>query len=102
MVGHTGVIPAVVDGGRDDRPLPRPRRRAASRELGGVCLITADHGNAEQLLEPRRRLAAHRPHDEPGAADRDRRRSELRDGGELADLAPTVLCTARGGAAACR
>jgi 2,3-bisphosphoglycerate-independent phosphoglycerate mutase len=60
-------------------------------ELGGVCLITADHGNAEKLLEgdgvsPH---TAHTTNPVPlvvtasGAA--------LRDGGELADLSPTVL-----------
>ena len=39
-------------GGRSRRRrVPRPRRRAR-RTLGGVCLVTADHGNAEQMLEP--------------------------------------------------
>ena len=36
----------------------------------GVCLVIADHGNAEQLLEARRRQPAHGAHDEPGAARR--------------------------------
>jgi 2,3-bisphosphoglycerate-independent phosphoglycerate mutase len=60
-------------------------------ELGGVCLVTADHGNAEKLLEddgvsPH---TAHTTNPVPlvvtgaGAA--------VRDGGEIADLAPTVL-----------
>ena len=49
MVGHTGVIPAVVARGGDDRPLPRPGRRSG-RGAGGVALMTADHGNAEQML----------------------------------------------------
>ena len=37
MVGHTGVIPAAVEAvhGRD-----------------GVCIVTADHGNADHMLEP--------------------------------------------------
>jgi 2,3-bisphosphoglycerate-independent phosphoglycerate mutase len=90
MVGHTGVIPAVVDAVEEaDRCLGRVVDRVT--ELGGVCLITADHGNAEKLLEgdgvsPH---TAHTTNPVPlvvtasGAA--------LRDGGELADLSPTVL-----------
>ena len=45
-------IPAVVAGGRDGRRLPRPGRRGGRTPRGGVCLVTADHGNAEQMLEP--------------------------------------------------
>ena len=51
MVGHTGVIPAAVEA--VETPTAASARvveRVAS--LGGVCLMTADHGNAEQLLEP--------------------------------------------------
>ena len=51
MVGHTGSIPAVVEGGRDRGRVPRPRRRGG-RAAGRRRLITADHGNAEQMLEP--------------------------------------------------
>src|SRR5262249_3318166 len=50
MVGHTGVIPAVVEAVETtDRCLGRVVGRVA--ELGGVCLITADHGNAEKLID---------------------------------------------------
>ena len=50
MVGHTGVIPAVVRAVETvDACLGRVV--AAVEELGGVCLVTADHGNAEQMLE---------------------------------------------------
>ena len=50
MVGHTGVIPAVVEAVEaTDRCLGRVVERV--RGLGGVCLVTADHGNAEQMLE---------------------------------------------------
>ncbi len=49
MVGHTGVIPAVVEAVEaTDRCLGRVVERV--EELGGVCLVTADHGNAEQLI----------------------------------------------------
>jgi len=50
MVGHTGVIPAVVEAVETvDTCLGRVVE--AVQEAGGVCLITADHGNAETMLE---------------------------------------------------
>jgi 2,3-bisphosphoglycerate-independent phosphoglycerate mutase len=90
MVGHTGVIPAVVTAVETtDRCLGRVVERV--RELGGVCLVTADHGNAETMLEPDG-VSPHTAHTtnpvplvvtQPGA--------RLREGGEIADLAPTIL-----------
>ena len=51
MVGHTGSIPAVVKAVETaDSCLARVV--AAVHEAGGACLITADHGNAEIMLEP--------------------------------------------------
>ena len=51
MVGHTGSIPAVVRAVEEtDRCLGRVL--ACVEEAGGVCLVTADHGNAEVMLEP--------------------------------------------------
>jgi len=50
MVGHTGVIPAVVKA-VETTDACLGRVVDAVGELGGVCLITADHGNAEKLLE---------------------------------------------------
>ena len=50
MVGHTGVIPAVVTAVETvDACLGRVVE--AVQDAGGVCLITADHGNAEKMLE---------------------------------------------------
>ncbi len=90
MVGHTGSIPAVIEAVETaDRCLGRVVERVA--ELGGVCLITADHGNAEQMFEPDgvSPHTAHTTNPVPlvltSPADR------LRVGGELADLAPTML-----------
>jgi 2,3-bisphosphoglycerate-independent phosphoglycerate mutase len=90
MVGHTGSIPAVIQACETaDRCLGRVIERV--RELGGVSIVTADHGNAERMLEDDG-VSPHTAHTtnpvplvltEPG--------SELRDDGELADLAPTVL-----------
>jgi 2,3-bisphosphoglycerate-independent phosphoglycerate mutase len=90
MVGHSGVIPAVVEAVEaTDRCLGRVVERVTA--LGGVCLVTADHGNAEQLREadgvsPH---TAHTTNPVPVVLTAAGRR--LRAGGELADLAPTCL-----------
>ena len=50
MVGHTGSIPAVVAAVEaTDRALGRVVE--CVHAAGGVCLVTADHGNAEVMLE---------------------------------------------------
>jgi 2,3-bisphosphoglycerate-independent phosphoglycerate mutase len=89
MVGHTGVIPAAVEAVETvDRCLGRVVERVT--ELGGVLLITADHGNAELMLNadgsPN---TAHTTNPVPLVITREGVR--LRDGGRLADIAPTVL-----------
>jgi 2,3-bisphosphoglycerate-independent phosphoglycerate mutase len=90
MVGHTGSIPAVVLAVETaDAALARVVERVT--ELGGVALITADHGNAEKMLTDDG-VSPHTAHTtnrvpliltQAGVT--------LADGGELADLAPTVL-----------
>ena len=89
MVGHTGVIPAVVKAVETtDACLGRVFDAVA--KAGGVCLITADHGNAEEMLaadgvSPQ---TAHTTNPvpliltAPGAT---------LHAGELADLVPTAL-----------
>ncbi len=53
--------------------------------------MTADHGNAEKLLEDDG-VSPHTAHTtNPVPLDPDARGEPLRDGGELSDLAPTVL-----------
>ena len=90
MVGHTGVIPAVVNAVETvDGCLGQVVE--ATHLLNGVCLVTADHGNAEKLLEddgisPH---TAHTTNPVPLVLTTPGRR--LRDGGELSDLAPTIL-----------
>jgi 2,3-bisphosphoglycerate-independent phosphoglycerate mutase len=89
MVGHTGVIPAAVKAIETvDGCLGEIVR--AVHGSGGACIITADHGNSDHMLEedgsPN---TAHSLNPVPlivtvpGVA--------LRDGGVLADVAPTVL-----------
>jgi 2,3-bisphosphoglycerate-independent phosphoglycerate mutase len=90
MVGHTGSIPAVI-----------AAVEAADRALGrvvecvhgadGVCLVTADHGNAETMLEPDG-VSPHTAHTTnlvPLILTSER--FELRSEGQLADLAPSIL-----------
>ena len=90
MVGHTGDIPAVIAAiEATDRCLGRVV--ACVEEAGGVCLVTADHGNAEVMLEPDGTSphTAHTSNPVPLVVTDGTMR--LRDGGELSDLAPTVL-----------
>jgi 2,3-bisphosphoglycerate-independent phosphoglycerate mutase len=90
MVGHTGSIPAVTEAVETaDRCLGRIVERVT--ELGGVCLITADHGNAEQMLEPDG-VSPHTAHTtNPVPLIVTIAGATLVEGGELADLAPTSL-----------
>jgi 2,3-bisphosphoglycerate-independent phosphoglycerate mutase len=90
MVGHTGVIPAVVAAVETvDRCLGLVVD--ATHAAGGVCLVTADHGNAEKLLEDDG-VSPHTAHTtNPVPLILTVAGANVRDGGELADLAPTVL-----------
>ena len=90
MVGHTGSIPAVVRAVETvDGCLGRIVE--AAERAGGVCLVTADHGNAEQMLEPDG-VSPHTAHtSNPVPLVLTDTNFEVVSGGELADLAPTVL-----------
>jgi 2,3-bisphosphoglycerate-independent phosphoglycerate mutase len=89
MVGHTGVIPAAVRGIETvDACLADVV--AAVGETDGVCVVTADHGNADHMLEPDGSPnTAHSLNPVPLVVTADAR--ALRDGGILADVAPTLL-----------
>jgi 2,3-bisphosphoglycerate-independent phosphoglycerate mutase len=90
MVGHTGVIPAVVRAVETvDACLGRVVE--AVHERAGVCLVCADHGNGEQLLEEDG-VSPHTAHTtNPVPLIVTAEGLPLRDGGGLADLAPTCL-----------
>jgi 2,3-bisphosphoglycerate-independent phosphoglycerate mutase len=89
MVGHTGVIEAAVQAIETvDACLGEVV--ASVHQTGGACLVTADHGNAEQMLEPDGSPhTAHSLNPVPVIVTVDG--VKLRDGGILADVAPTVL-----------
>jgi 2,3-bisphosphoglycerate-independent phosphoglycerate mutase len=90
MVGHTGVETAVVRA-VESADACLGVVVAATRRRGGVCLVTADHGNAEKLLEDdgMNPHTAHTTNPVPLIVTRERIR--LVHGGGLSDLAPTVL-----------
>jgi 2,3-bisphosphoglycerate-independent phosphoglycerate mutase len=89
MVGHTGVIPAAVTAIETvDRCLGEVVNAVLGS--GAACLVTADHGNADHMLEPDGSPnTAHSLNPVPvivtvpGLV--------LREGGVLADVAPTLL-----------
>jgi 2,3-bisphosphoglycerate-independent phosphoglycerate mutase len=90
MVGHTGSIPATVAAVEaTDRALGAVVECVTA--LGGVCFVTADHGNAEVMLEPDgvSPFTAHTTSRVPLVVTADR--VELLEEGELSDLAPTIL-----------
>ena len=89
MVGHTGVIPAAVTAIEAvDECLGEVVR--AVHESGGACVITADHGNADNMLEPDGSPnTAHSLNPVPFIVTADV--PGLREGGILADVSPTVL-----------
>jgi 2,3-bisphosphoglycerate-independent phosphoglycerate mutase len=89
MVGHTGDIPAAVAAVEAvDECLGDVVR--AVEESGGALVITADHGNCDQMLEPDGSPnTAHSMNPVPLIVTADV--GGLRDGGILADVAPTVL-----------
>jgi 2,3-bisphosphoglycerate-independent phosphoglycerate mutase len=90
MVGHTGSIPATVRAVETVDACLGKVVGEVEKE-GGVALITADHGNAEQMLEPDGRSphTAHTTNPVPFVVTDPE--VTLRDTGELSDLVPSVL-----------
>lgn len=93
MVGHTGKLDAAVTAVETvDRCVGR--LTDAVLEAGGSLVITADHGNCEQMINPVTGgpHTAHTTFNVPLiVVDPDAIGIALRDGGRLADIAPTVL-----------
>ena len=93
MVGHTGIEAAAIKA-VEVVDACVGRVVAKVRDMGGAVLITADHGNAEQMWDPENNCphTAHTYYDVPlfvlgaGLAGR-----TLRSGGRLADVVPTAL-----------
>jgi 2,3-bisphosphoglycerate-independent phosphoglycerate mutase len=92
MVGHTGILPAAIKAVEAvDNCVGKLTDKVLS--LGGRALITADHGNAEVMVdETGGPHTAHTCDMVPFIlVDNVRKDATLRSGGILADLAPTML-----------
>ena len=92
MVGHTGVIPAAVKAVEAvDTCVGRVLE--ALEAHGGCALVTADHGNADQMLDTdgKSPFTAHTTNPVPLALVGRSDVKALAEGGVLADLAPTML-----------
>lgn len=89
MVGHTGVFEAAVKAVETvDACVGRVTDAVA--EMGGVSLITADHGNADKMVaEDGEPFTAHTTNPVPFCVVG--YPCKLREGGRLADIAPTML-----------
>ncbi len=92
MVGHTGVLQAAVDAVNTVENCVM-KVVSAIKSKGGAALITADHGNADMMIaddgEP---FTAHTTNPVPFILVSDEyKNANLRDGGILADIAPTLL-----------
>lgn len=93
MVGHTGIIPATIEAVRAV-DICVGRVAEAILALGGRCIITADHGNADQMLDPDGGVpfTAHTTNPVPVIlCDAAKTGAKLRADGRLADLMPTLL-----------
>ena len=89
MVGHTGVIPAAVKAVETvDAQLGKVIDAVSAK--GGACIVTADHGNCDHMLEPDGSPnTAHSLNPVPLIVTE--QGLDLRDHGILADVAPTAL-----------
>ncbi|MEE2823147.1 MAG: 2,3-bisphosphoglycerate-independent phosphoglycerate mutase [Acidobacteriota bacterium] len=92
MVGHTGILDATIRGVEVvDDCIGRIHQKV--QEVGGVMMVTSDHGNAEQMIdfdtgEPH---TAHTSNPVPFILLDDHFNQKLRSGGALEDIAPTIL-----------
>ncbi len=92
MVGHTGNLEAAVTAVETiDHCLARIV--TAVRDAGGVLIVTADHGNAEEMwnTELNEPHTAHTCNPVPVIVVQDLKGMRLREGGSLKDIAPTML-----------
>jgi 2,3-bisphosphoglycerate-independent phosphoglycerate mutase len=92
MVGHTGKLEAAVQAVEVlDGCLARIVK--AVREAGGTMIVTADHGNAEQMWDPiaKEPHTAHTCNPVPVILMNGVNGVRLREGGSLRDVAPTML-----------
>jgi 2,3-bisphosphoglycerate-independent phosphoglycerate mutase len=93
MVGHTGVMDATITA-VTETDIAVGKILDAAEKVGGVALITADHGNCELMFDPKTNQphTAHTTNPVPLIlVDAQKRFGKLRDGGALENVAPTIL-----------
>lgn len=90
MVGHTGVMKAAVEAIETlDKCVPKIADAILAKD--GQILLTADHGNADVMLDKDGNVVtAHSLNDVP-LVHIANHPSQLKDGGRLSDIAPTIL-----------
>ncbi len=89
MVGHTGIIPAAVKAVETVDTCVGTLTQAV-RDMDGVLFVTADHGNADKMLDENGEpFTAHTTNPVPFIVVN--YPCELREGGKLCDIAPTML-----------
>ena len=92
MVGHTGDLAATIHAVEIlDQCVGAIVETTLAME--GTVLVTADHGNCEQMWDAERRLphTAHTSNPVPVILINRAIKRRLRDGGALCDVAPTIL-----------
>ena len=93
MVGHTGILSAAIKAAEAvDECVGRILDKIKS--LGGVAIVTADHGNFEKMwdIEKNQPYTSHTTNDVPLIVFDERyKNSKLRQDGKLADVGPTLL-----------
>ena len=91
MVGHTGELPAAIKACETvDRCIGRIIEKL--KTIGGIALITADHGNSEKMLDDKGHVhTAHTLNPVPFILVDDTRRNVTLRNGILADITPTIL-----------
>jgi len=92
MVGHTGVLQAAIKAVETvDECVGRVVE--ASKDVGGICMVTSDHGNAEKMIDHKNKevFTAHTTNKVPFILVDDDYKGSLSSGGILADVAPTIL-----------
>lgn len=91
MVGHTAVAPAVIEAvGAVDECVGRVVGEIV--KAGGSCIVTADHGNCETMVENGKPMTAHTTNPVPFILVSEKLKDvKLREGGRLGCVAPTLL-----------
>ncbi len=90
MVGHTGKLEAAIKAA-ETVDVCLGKIKSSLEKVGGECLITADHGNLEQMVDHHSHQALTSHTCEPVPLIYIGRKAQLKNNGLLSDVAPTML-----------